>query len=260
MWLLDLDGAVWLSDRAIAGSVDAVARLRAAGERVLFLTNNSSARVDTYVHKLNGLGIPATADDLVTSAQAAASMLEPGATALVCGGPGVEEALAARGVVTVRDGAADAVVVGWHTDFDYARLTAAFRAVHGGARLIGTNDDATYPTPDGLLPGGGSILAAVATAAGVTPEIAGKPHPPMAALVHARVGEVDPSRSVVAGDRLSTDGQLAARLGVPFGLVLSGVTQAADAPFAPEPRWVAADLAALVATVLDVAGRGQLSM
>ena len=83
----------------------------------------------------------------------------------MCAGPGVDEALRARGVTTVREGRADAVVVGWHTDFDYARLTAAFRAVHAGARLIGTNDDPTYPTPDGLLPGGGSILAAVATAA-----------------------------------------------------------------------------------------------
>ena len=138
--------------------------------------------------KLAGLGIPADAgDDLVTSAQAAARLLEPGTTALVCAGPGVEEALRARGVTTVRDGTADAVVVGWHTDFDYAPAHAAFRAVHAGARLIGTNDDATYPTPDGLLPGGGSILAAVATAAGVAPEIAGKPHAPMAALVRARL-------------------------------------------------------------------------
>jgi HAD superfamily hydrolase (TIGR01450 family) len=243
VWLLDLDGVVWLSDRPIDGAVEAVARLRAAGERVLFLTNNSSARIDDYLGKLRRLGIPCTRDDLVTSGQAAARLLAPGTSALVCAGPGVEEALRDRGVEPVREGAADAVVVGWHTDFDYARLTAAFRAVDSGARLIGTNDDATYPTPDGPLPGGGSILAAIATAAGVAPEVAGKPHPPMVALVHERAGTAELEGSVLVGDRLSTDGLMAQRLGVRFALVLSGVTTAADIPYRPEPTWVAPDLA-----------------
>ena len=265
-WILDLDGVVWLGAAPIPGAVDAVRRLRDAGERVLFLTNNSSAPIGDYVAKLVGLGIPADAGDVLTSAQAAARLLEPGMTALVCAGPGVDEALRARGVATVRDGTADAVVVGWHTDFDYARLTAAFRAVHAGARLIGTNDDATYPTPDGLLPGGGSILAAVATAAGVAPEIAGKPHAPMAALVRERLAldraqvegtqldgtqlggtQLDgTARCILVGDRVSTDGLMAARLDVPFALVLTGVTTAADLPVTPEPAYVVDDLSTLV--------------
>jgi HAD superfamily hydrolase (TIGR01450 family) len=269
-WILDLDGVVWLGSEPIPGAVDAVRRLRAAGERVLFLTNNSSALIGDYVAKLVGLGIPAEAGDLLTSAQAAARLLEPGTTALVCAGPGVDEALRARGVKTVREGRADAVVVGWHTDFDYARLTAAFRAVHAGARLIGTNDDPTYPTPDGLLPGGGSILAAVATAAGTVAEIAGKPNAPMAALVRERLAldlgdppttsdtttsEVTTSeattseeraRIILVGDRVSTDGLMAARLRVPFALVLTGVTTAADLPVTPTPAFVADDLSTLV--------------
>jgi 4-nitrophenyl phosphatase len=252
-WILDLDGVVWLGPEPIPGAVDAVRRLRAAGERVLFLTNNSSASVGDYLAKLVGLGIPAEPGDLLTSAQAAARLLEPGTTALVCAGPGVDEALRARGVTTVREGRADAVVVGWHTDFDYARLTAAFRAVHAGARLIGTNDDPTYPSPDGLLPGGGSILAAVATAAGVAAEIAGKPNAPMAALVRERLardgmGTMDGTDGVIlVGDRMSTDGLMAARLRVPFGLVLTGVTTAADLPVTPAPAFVAEDLSTLVA-------------
>jgi HAD superfamily hydrolase (TIGR01450 family) len=246
-WILDLDGVVWLGTEPIAGAVDAVRRLRAAGERVLFLTNNSSAPIGDYVAKLVGLGIPTEAGDVVTSAQAAARLLEPGTTALVCAGPGVDEALRARGVATVREGRADAVVVGWHTGFDYARLTAAFRAVHAGARLIGTNDDATYPTPDGLLPGGGSILAAVATAAGIDAEIAGKPHAPMAALVRERLAlDGTQSDSILVGDRMSTDGLMAARLDVPFALVLTGVTTAADLPLTPVPAFVADDLSTLV--------------
>ena len=250
-WILDLDGVVWLGAEPIPGAVDAIRQLRAAGARVVFLTNNSSATLGDYVAKLEGLGISADARDVLTSAQSAARLLEPGTTALVCAGPGVDEALRARGVATVRDGRADAVVVGWHTDFDYSRLTAAFRAVHAGARLIGTNDDATYPTPDGLLPGGGSILAAVATAAGVVPEIAGKPYAPMAALVRERVAHDEAQsdgagRSVLVGDRVSTDGLMAARLQLPFALVLTGVTTAADLPVTPAPAFVADDLATLV--------------
>src|SRR5207237_3540007 len=154
--------------------------------------------------------------------------------ALVCAGPGVEEALARRGVYTVREGRADAVVVGWHRDFDYDGLTAAATTVIGGARLIGTNDDATYPTPEGLIPGGGAILAAVATATGVTPTIAGKPYEPMASLVVARLGGAMED-SVLVGDRPSTDGLMAKRLGVRFALVLSGVTVPGDLPVVPAP-------------------------
>jgi 4-nitrophenyl phosphatase len=244
-WILDLDGVVWLSDDAISGSAEAVARLRARRDRVLFVSNNSSARVGEYLAKLERLGVPTGRDDLVTSGQAAATLLQRGQTALVCAGPGVEEALGERGVKTVRDGGADAVVVGWHRDFDYDGLTAAARAVMNGARLIGTNDDATYPTPDGPIPGGGAILAAVATAAGVEPTVAGKPHGPIVELVRARLGN-DLEGSTVVGDRPSTDGRLAVALGVRFALVLSGVTKKEDLPVDPQPAEVAADLAALV--------------
>jgi 4-nitrophenyl phosphatase len=178
-WILDLDGVVWLAEEAIDGSADAIARLHSAGERVVFLTNNSSPRVDDLVAKLAGFGVDAATGDVLTSARAAAALLEPGTRALACAGPGVVEALTARGVQLTNDddGGAppDVVVVGWHRDFDYARLTTAFRAVHAGARLIGTNDDPTYPTPEGPIPGGGAILAAVATASGVEPTIAGTP-------------------------------------------------------------------------------------
>ena len=239
-WLLDLDGVVWLSEEPIAGSPEAIARLRQNGHRVVFLTNNSSATVSEYVAKLERMGVPTERDDLITSAQAAASMIDPPATVLVCAGPGVAEALQARGLDVVRDGRADVVVVGWHRDFDFSRLTAAYRAVAGGARLIGTNNDATYPTPEGPLPGGGSLLAAVAYASGTEPEVAGKPFEPMVALVEERVDEP----VVMVGDRPSTDGLLARRLGVPFALVYSGVTAKGDDVDADR---TADDLAGLVA-------------
>jgi glycerol-1-phosphatase len=108
---------------------------------------------------------------------------------------------------------------------------------------VGTNEDATYPTPEGLLPGAGALLAAVAAASDATPEVAGKPHEAMLALVAERVGHVD----TVVGDRPSTDGALARALGARFALVLTGVTAAAAASSAdPAPDVVAPDLAALV--------------
>lgn len=241
---------MWRGDTAVQGAADALAALRRLGHPVVFLTNNSHQPAKAYAAKLERMGVAAGADEVVTSGQAAASLLEPGTTALVCAGPGVEEALAERGVRAVREGAADAVVVGWHPDFDYARLTAAASAVMGGARLVGTNDDATYPTDAGLIPGGGALLAAVAYASGATPEVAGKPHEAMVALVESRVGPVE----VMVGDRPSTDGALARNMGARFALVLTGVTDADSVPVEPEPDLVAPDLAAVVEEWGDPAG------
>ena len=142
----------------------------------------------------------------------------------------------------MRDGDADAVAVGFHREFDYERLRIATRAVDRGARLIATNDDATLPTPDGPIPGGGALVAAVAYATGVEAIVAGKPHQPMADLVLAVGGP----EGTVVGDRPSTDGGLATRLGYRFALVLTGVTHADDLPVEPAPDVVAASLAELV--------------
>lgn len=241
-WLLDLDGVVWLADRPIDGSPEAVGRLRDRGERVVFLTNNSSREVGKVVSMLEGMGIEASPDDLITSAQAAATLVEPGEKVLVCAGPGVDEALKDRGATVVREGDADAVVVGWHGDFDFERLTAAVHAVMGGARLLATNDDATFPSPEGPVPGAGSILAAVSTASGAEAVVAGKPNEPVAEVIKERYGEID----TLVGDRPSTDGLLAQRLGARFLLALSGVTKEDDLPVEPEPDEVGPDLAALV--------------
>ena len=247
--ILDLDGVLWRGGESIPGSSEAVARLRNAGHRLLFVTNNSNPTVGDLVDKLGGFDIEAEPEELVTSAQAAASLLDPGTTALVCAGPGVAEALEAQGVEPVHEGEADAVVVGFHKEFDYNRLNAAYQALRGGARLIGTNDDTTYPTPDGPIPGGGALLAAVAAAGGVEPEVAGKPYQPMADAVRERLGG-DADEGMVVGDRPDTDGLIAKRLGLPFALVFTGVTSEDDLPFDPQPVTTAPDLATLVAQEL----------
>lgn len=241
---LDLDGVVWLGDEPIPGAADAVARLRAAGEAIVFCTNNSNQTVAEVDAKLARHGI-APEGGVVTSAMAAAALIQPGERVLICAGPGAVEAVEARGAIPVRAGAADAVLVGFHLDFDYDRLRAAATAVRRGARLLATNDDATYPTIDGPIPGGGAILAAVETASGATATVAGKPHPPMADLVRARLG----TTGVMVGDRPETDGHFAVALGYRFALVLSGVTSSPDG-VVPPPDLVAPDLATLVDTLL----------
>lgn len=255
-WVLDCDGVIWLADEPIRGAAEAVGRLREAGERVVFLTNNSFPKVDEHLAKLARFGMPTEPEDLISSPMAAATLLEPGERALVLGGPGILEALEARGVepvapgAEVGDGEVDAVVVGFDLEFDFRRLAAATTALRAGARLVGTNEDATFPTSHGLLPGAGSFLAAVATAGGARPTIAGKPHRPVADLLVARVGDV----STVVGDRPSTDGGLARRLGARFALVLTGVTPQGHGPVDPEPDVEAPDLATLVGRELAAAG------
>jgi 4-nitrophenyl phosphatase len=250
--LCDLDGVVWLSHQPIPGSVAAIARLRSAGHRVLFVTNNSAARVEAQEAALAAIGIPAEGD-VLTSSMAAALLLQPGERALVAGGDGVVQALERRGVVCVAaadvDAGArvDAVVVGLHRTFDYAGLTRAVKAVHRGARLIGTNDDATYPTPEGPIPGGGSILAAVQTAAGVEPQIAGKPHVPMASLVRDTIGAAAAASALMVGDRPSTDGLFARTLGCGYAMCGAGSPRGARHRTSPDS---VEDLAAVAEAVV----------
>jgi 4-nitrophenyl phosphatase len=243
--LCDLDGVVWLARRAVPGSPEAIERLRATGRRVLFVTNNSMSTIADQEDALAAIGVPAVGD-VVTSAQAGAFLVDAGERVLVCGGPGVMEAVEARGAAAVRSDTVagsfdpisfDAVIVGLHHHFDYAGVAAANAAIRAGARFIATNDDATYPTPDGPTPGAGALVAAVATAAEKRPVIAGKPHLPMADLVAERCGpDYTPDAALMVGDRASTDGRFAEAVGCPFALVRTGVTApggVADADVSP---------------------------
>jgi 4-nitrophenyl phosphatase len=240
--LCDLDGVVWLSHEPIAGSVEAIAALREAGHRVLFVTNNSYAKVAQQEETLASLGIPAVGD-VLTSSGAAATLLKPGQRVLVAGGPGVVEAVESAGAVVAgrtdddsspetqlaTDSEIDAVIVGFHRTFDFDSMRRASATVRAGAILIGTNDDATYPTSTGVIPGGGSILAAIATASGVAPIIAGKPFAPMGELVRRALNTRDLSSCWMVGDRYSTDGAFAKTIGAKFAMALSGVVDRSGA-------------------------------
>ena len=224
--------------------MEAVGRLQAAGWRVVFVTNNGSATPAEQEAKLASLGIKA-AGDVITSAMAATLLVEPGERALVCAGPGVLEAMRNRGVevldvhdvlkdeVRSRVGEApdvDVVVVGFHKSFGFDTLRIGTECMLKGARLVGTNYDATYPTAEGAWPGGGSMLAAFAYAGSQRPIVAGKPFEPMAQLARRLVPRVEGRTEVMVGDRPATDGVFATALGVPYAQVWTGVLAPCSGP------------------------------
>jgi HAD superfamily hydrolase (TIGR01450 family) len=213
---------------------------------IAFVTNSAARTPAQVADKLEHHGIPDAESLVITAAMAAAALIEPGERVLAVGSDGLLEAMRSRGAVLVSEGPAEVVAVGITQDFDYQMLTAAMRAIRAGARFIATNDDATFPDADGLLPGNGALVAAVAACAETEPVIAGKPHSPIAGFVRERLGDV----GVMVGDRPETDGLFAESVGYDFGLVLSGVISREDLPVSPEPRFVADDILALVQELL----------
>ncbi len=244
--LCDLDGVVYRGREACPGAVQGLAAARKAGVRVLFMTNNAGHTPEGIAEHLTELGVGATAQEVLTSSQVAAGYLvdreKPGSVAqgegrsvrevvLAVGGPGVTVSMRRAGlsVVTARDlpgptrGPVWAVVQGYGPQVDVRDLTEATYAVNQGALWVATNSDATLPTPRGLAPGNGSLIAAVAHATGRSPDVVvGKPYPP---TYHRALTMLDlPAAQVIAvGDRLETDIAGAKAAGLTTALVLTGV-------------------------------------
>jgi 4-nitrophenyl phosphatase len=247
----DLDGVLYRGDQAIEGAAEAIDRLRRQGARVVFCTNNSRSTLDQYVTKLSSIGVEAGTEDIVTSAVVTAEVLRDrgfsGKTAIVVGGDGIRDALGDV-CISVKDDAtvtkSDLVVVGWDPDFHYEAMRRAADAVRAGATFIATNDDASFPGPDGLWPGAGAILASIQTAGGRTAEVMGKPHAPMLETVAKRL---DGCRHIaIVGDRPETDLAGAPGRGWKTILVLSGVTRREQAAeVVPPPDLILESLAEL---------------
>jgi HAD superfamily hydrolase (TIGR01450 family) len=244
----DLDGVIYRGDEPVKGSPEAVRALRDRGLRVLFCTNNARPTIADYISKLEGMGIACSRDDLVTSPVVAAEVVgdeNPGARVVVVGGPGLHEAIESNGLVVVAGAPADVVVVGMTPDFHYDDIARANSAIRAGATFYATNDDATYPAENGLRPGAGALVAAIAVASGREPTVLGKPHRPMMESVLKRL----PQDATVAmvGDRPETDLDGARAMGWRTILVLSGVTnEAGAARLDPRPDVVVRSLADLM--------------
>jgi HAD superfamily hydrolase (TIGR01450 family) len=252
--LIDLDGVLYVGDQPVVGAASALEAVRNRGVPITFVTNNAARTPDAVAAQLQGMGVAATRDEVVTSAMAAARLLaddlEPGAAVLVVGGEGVRQALLDVGLRPVNAATDEpvAVVQGWAAEVGWAMLAEAPVAVRAGARWIATNRDATLPSPRGPLPGNGSMVAALVTALGRDPEVVGKPEP---ALFRTAQRLATGERPLVVGDRLDTDIAGGQAAGIPTLLVLTGVSSPGDLVRA-EPAWrpdyVGRDLAALQLT------------
>jgi len=256
--LLDLDGVVYIGPAAVPGAAQALDRVREAGMRTAFVTNNASRPPETVAAHLRDLGIRAEDDDVVTSAQAAAALLSrrlpAGSAVLVVGGEGLYRALEAVGLKPVAsvDQQPAAVVQGFSRDINWKLLAEGSRAVRSGLPWIATNTDLTVPTEYGPAPGNGTLVAAVAAATGVRPEVAGKPQPTLFREAVQRYGS---RRPLVVGDRLDTDLEGARAAEMDGMIVLTGVHRVpeliAAAP-GTRPHLIARDLFGLLSAHPEV--------
>jgi HAD superfamily hydrolase (TIGR01450 family) len=250
--IFDLDGVVYLGKEPVPGAVEAINKLHAEGHRMAFATNNASRRPDEVAALLVSLGLAAGADEVVTSAQAAAGLLAErlpaGSPVLVVGSDALRVEVTRSGleVVESADRRPAAVVQGYGPGVGWAQLAEASIAVRAGALWVATNADRTLPSPRGPLPGNGSLVAALATALDRGPDaIVGKPEPVLFERAARRVGA---RRALVVGDRLDTDIDGARRAGMDSLLVLTGVAQPAEllsAPPSHRPTYLGRDLATL---------------
>jgi len=250
--LLDLDGVVYIGTDAVPGAPEALAAARTAGLRLAFVTNNAARTPAVVAQHLTDLGIEASPDEVVNSAQAAAHYLSDhlpsAAKVLVVGTTGLEEALRERGLVPVSHADDDvaAVVQGYSPDLSWRQLAEGAVAINRGLPWVATNLDPTVPSPRGRLPGNGSLVAALRHATGAEPITTGKPDPTMHRESVQRSGATNP---IVVGDRLDTDIEGANAVGCASLLVLSGVTSPAELLAASEehrPTFISADLTGLL--------------
>jgi len=246
--LIDLDGTAFCGRSATEGAVQALAEVRA---RTFFVTNNASRSAEEVAAHLSDLGFTAAPEDVVTSAQSAARLLADqlpaGSPVLIVGTDALAGEVAAVGLRPVRryDDHPVAVVQGLSMTVGWPELAEAAQAIRAGALWVAANLDPALPTERGLLPGNGSMVAALRTATGAEPQVAGKPAPRLFTDAVAR-GEF--RAPLVVGDRLDTDIEGANAAGLPSLLVLCGVNTARDAVCAEpvhRPTYIGHDLRSL---------------
>ncbi|RFD24217.1 HAD family hydrolase [Mycobacterium uberis] len=246
--LIDLDGTVFHGSQPTDGAVQS---LDEVASPTLFVTNNASRSADEVAAQLRELGFTATGNDVVTSAQSAAHLLaeelSPGSPVLIVGTESLANEIVTVGLRAVRrwEDKPVAVVQGHSPTTGWSDLAEAALAIRAGARWVAANIDPTLPTERGLLPGNGSMAAALRTATGVEPRVAGKPAPRLLTDAVARGNFRAP---LVIGDRLDTDIEGANAAGLPSLMVLTGVSTARDVVYAEpahRPTYIGHDLRSL---------------
>ncbi len=230
--IADLDGTVILGSTLIPGVEKTYEDLKTKGIKWIFMSNNAGVLAEDLADKLNGLGIKVTVNEVLNSASALINELKtkrPEAKLLVIGSDRLKQGLRDAGII-VEDSSTDVdiVVSAMDITFNYEKLERAQNAIHKGALFWTTNRDAALPVEDGMRPGSGSIVAAIATAAGKEPDrVFGKPSTDLANLALEKLG-LDRDQVIVVGDRMETDILFAKNAGLPSALVLTGAASKED--------------------------------
>ena len=250
LFLLDMDGTLYLDDALFPGTLPFLRRIREKGGRYLFLTNNSSRGADAYVEKLRRLGIKSTPEDFLTSVDALILFLRKGdyqSKALYAAGTeSFRSQLRQAGfTVTADRDEAEVLICGFDTELTFQKLEDACILLNRGVEFLATNPDWVCPTWYGYVPDCGSVCEMLFRATGRRPKVIGKPQPEMALLAMESTG-FSPEETVLVGDRLYTDIACAANAGIDSVLVLSGESSRNDLQTSGvPPRWVLQDVAEL---------------
>ncbi|GGR52684.1 HAD superfamily hydrolase (TIGR01450 family) [Nocardioides luteus] len=251
--MLDLDGVVYIGRAAVPRAPESLAAAREAGLRLAFITNNAARPPQKVAANIRDLEIEATAEDVVTSAQAAARVLaerlEPGAKVVNLGAAGLSEPLEAAGLVPVAvDEDAEAIVTGYNPELLWKDILRAAVRIKDGLFWVASNTDMTFPAAYGIAPGHGVLVDTLRRFANVEPVVAGKPSKPLLEETIRRTGAEHP---LMVGDRLDTDIEGGRNMGIDTLLVLTGVTGLEEIVAAePErrPTYISSDLGGLLET------------
>ncbi len=224
--ICDMDGVLWRGSMALPGLTELFDFFRASKIKFALATNNSRNTPADYVKKLADMGVAGVEPQhIVTSGTATVSYMKtrfpPGTSLYVIGGDGLKRMLSAAGFSLVEAGA-EVVVCGIDFDFTYEKARTATLLIRAGAQFIGTNPDSSFPSPAGLVPGAGSLLAMIAAASGTSPTVIGKPERGMFDAALKQLG-TRPQATLMVGDRINTDIMGAQALGIKTALVMTGV-------------------------------------
>ena len=250
LFLLDMDGTLYLDDALFPGTLPFLRRIREKCGRYLFLTNNSSRGADAYVEKLRRLGIKSTPEDFLTSVDALILFLRKGdyqgKPLYAAGTESFRSQLRQAGFpVTAERDEAEVLICGFDTELTFQKLEDACILLNRGVEFLATNPDWVCPTWYGYVPDCGSVCEMLFRATGRRPKVIGKPQPEMALLAMESTG-FSPEETVLVGDRLYTDIACAANAGIDSVLVLSGESSRNDLKTSEvHPRWVLQDVAEL---------------
>ena len=255
--ILDMDGVLWRGSEPIGNLPTIFKTIAARVLKVILATNNSTRTAEQHLEKVASFGVDLDVSQILSSSMATAAQLREdfpdGGDLYVIGHEGITQAVEAEGFRVFQEDDVPnnpvAVVSGVDWEITYKKLANAALLIRNGAPFYATNPDKTFPTPQGLMPGAGTIIAALEAASGVSPRMAGKPEPYLFQLAMQRMG-VSPTETLVVGDRLETDILGGQNAGCHTAQVLSGVsTRDEGEAWTPKPDITADDLSAVLALI-----------